>query len=215
VANTISELPREDAAGFAQVVAIYREAIEPSEQKPMAELAANLRDARYEFLVSRSDGGIDAFASLFFPASSTFFLLEYMAVDRRVRSRGNGERMFRAAMALGRTRAPGQACVIEVDQPGGEVKFGNDPGRRITFYRRMGCRVIAGLDYILPLDAMGTPPPMMLLVHGMESETAISSRRVRDWLAVMYCDVYRCALDDPRIETMTSRLSGRLALSAV
>ncbi len=206
--GNIDQLQPGDDEGFAEMVAIYPEAIEPSEQKAPTELAKLLRDPRYVFLVARTGGNITAFAIMFFPRSGGFWLLEYMAVDKTLRSRGQGEEIFRGARAVAQSRSPGLACVLEVDQPGADA----NTLRRLRFYKRVRCRVISGLNYILPLDVAGVPPPMMLLIHGLDDASSIDRETVRDWVTALYTDVYQRAPSDPRIAAMVSRLPDQLSL---
>lgn len=205
----------EDA--FAQLLAIYQAAIAASEQKPAAELGKMRHDPRYRFLVAREGQRVIGFGILNFPTCGSFWLLEYMAVDKRLRSRGVGERIFSAAKQLAETIAGAAPCVLEVDQPSGSAAA-DDESRRLRFYSRLGCRRIEGVDYILPLKATGSPPPMWLLVHGLEDRESLATPEVGEWLRAIYVDVYAQRPDDPRIDVMMSRanaLKGLRLLNAM
>lgn len=199
----IAPLSPDDAAGFDAMFALYEAAIEASERKPRAAIAAYLRDPRCRVLVAREGAEIAAFAMLFFPASARFWLLDYMAVDARLRSQGLGAKMFAAASAEAATRGA-TPCLIEIDQPGAAVSPGNDPAARASFYARLGCRRLADLAYVLPLDVAGTPPPMLLLVHGAAGP--FPKNTVRAWLTALYTEVYDRPADDPRIAAMLRNL---------
>lgn len=195
----IAPLSPDDATGFEGMFALYEAAIEASERKPRAAIAAYLQDARCRVLIARDGDEVAAFAMLFFPASARFWLLDYMAVDARRRSQGLGAQMFAAACAEAAARGA-HPCLIEIDQPGAAVSPGNDPVARAAFYARLGCRRLAGLSYVLPLAVAGPPPPMQILVHG-----AIGPFRkdlVRGWLTALYTEVYDRPADDPRIAAM-------------
>ncbi len=208
-----------DHAAFQQLLRIYQASIEISEQKPVDALAGLLADERYSILVALHGDRVDGFAILFFPGKggpdeSGFWLLEYMAVDGSARSRGTGAALLREAMALGVSRNGGP-CVLEVDQSGAAVSPGNDTARRLRFYAEAGCRRLEGLNYILPLDVAGTPPPMQLLISGSSELTSLPASRVRDWLSIIYRDVYACSPQDPRIDTMMAPLGDRVQLVAL
>jgi GNAT superfamily N-acetyltransferase len=196
-------LAPDDEDAFAQLLAIYKVAIIASEQKSDAELSGMLGNPRYRVLVAREDRRVIGFAILYFPAGGAFWLLEYMAVDQRLRSKRYGERIFAAAKNLAESVIPGAPCVLEVDQSGGK-SADDDASRRLRFYRKLGCRRIEGLAYILPLKAAGTPPPMMLLVHGLEDRESLAAAEVSEWLRAIYVDVYGQRPDDPRVITMMS-----------
>jgi GNAT superfamily N-acetyltransferase len=200
----VQELQAGDGRSLSELLSIYQDAIEPSEQKTADEIAALVGDPRYQILVHRSRDSVDGFAMVFLPDASSFWLLEYMAVKRSKRSSGIGAILFNAAVASAGQRAPGQCGVLEVDRPGAIVAPGNEPDRRLSFYRKLGCVEVLGLRYILPLATAGTPPDMVLLVHGMSRGEDVSRETLRDWLATLYSQVYSCAADDPRIDRMLS-----------
>jgi GNAT superfamily N-acetyltransferase len=196
-----TRLAPDDEDAFQQLLAIYQVAIIASEQKSPAELRAMLANPRYRFLLAREDERVIGFAILYLPDSGAFWLLEYMAVDQSLRSKRYGERIFSAAKELAASAAPGAPCVLEVDQPG-DKSPADDASRRLRFYQRLGCRRIAGLAYILPLEVAGTPPPMMLLVHGIEDREVLAASEVTEWLRAIYVEVYGQRPDDPRINLM-------------
>lgn len=195
-----------------QLITIYQAAIDPSEQKSAAEIAAMLDDPRYAFIASATGGTVTGFSICFFPANADFWLLEYMAVDASARSGGLGEAIFAESYHHGLTRVPGGTMLLEVDQPGQSRNSANDTEARVRFYRRMGCRMVMGLNYILPMDASGTPPPMMLLTYAIPSLNVVSKAHAQNWLTSLYTDVYAKAKDDPRIPLMLSHLPDTLVV---
>jgi hypothetical protein len=207
MASECALLTPEDEAGFAQVLAIYQAAIVASEQKTPAELGEMMRNPRYRVIVTRVGGEVIAFAILFLPTSGSFWLLEYMAVDAHRRSSGEGERIFAAAKALASEIAPGAPCVLEVDQPQSRSLI-EEATRRLRFYRRLGCRRIDDLEYILPLDKAGAPPPMWLLVDGLEGRDTLGAEEVAQWVRAIYVEVYGRQPDDARLFTMLSQADG-------
>jgi len=208
----IDRMSPSDERAIKQLLRIYQSSIEPSEQKSTSELIALVKDPRYHILVSRDGENITGFAMAFVPEHPQFVLLEYMAVDNSLRSRGIGATLLDAAKEVAaECNAP---LLLEVDQPGNAVSPNNDPARRVRFYAERGCKRIANLDYILPLDANGTPPPMWLLVSG--HARSLSRDEMREWLIALYVEVYHRDAGDPRIEMMLAK-SGRqhFALSPI
>ncbi len=199
----IDALHADDAEGFAQLFAIYREAIDPSEQKTEAALRVMLGRETQVFLVARDDVGVQGFAILWLPTGADIWSLEYMAVAPAHRGDGLGARLFLASIAAAR-RPFG---IIEVEAPTGEMER-----RRIAFYARLGCRRLGNIDYLLPLRTHGVPPPMWLLVHGGGAD--VSRKRVDSWLARMFVEIYGESADDPRIVQMLAGEGERVALTS-
>jgi len=191
---------------LAGLISIYQEAIEQSEQKSPSEIMAMLGDKRYAFAVCKSDGLVRGFTISYFPESSNFWLLEYMAVDSHARGKGIGESIFLHAYQYGMQRDPARMCVLEVDKPGDTGSPNNDTRGRFRFYKRLGCRAVEKLNYILPLDTHGAPPPMLLLTYRKPPLDALDKRQLRQWLTTIYQSVYGQSSDDPRIDVMMSHL---------
>ena len=201
--NTVIQLNASDASLVNQFLRIYQSSIEPSEQKTAAQMRALVSDPHYRVHISVEGEKVTGFAMSFIPGRKHFVLLEYMAVDEQLRSRGIGAALFEAASDIAaQYNIP---LVLEVDQPGSPISPGNDTARRLRFYAEHGCRRIVGLDYILPLSAHGSPPPMWLLARGREQ--ALSRSELRDWLTTLYVEVYGQSGTDPRIEAMLSKAS--------
>jgi ribosomal protein S18 acetylase RimI-like enzyme len=205
-AMVIDVLQPNDDAGFAQLFDIYRDAIDPSEQKAEAALRAMLGRETQLLLVAREGGAVIAFAILWLPADADIWSLEYIAVAPSHRGSGLGAEMFRASVAA-TARTFG---IIEVEAPTGELQR-----RRIAFYGRLGCRRLGAIDYQLPLRTNGEPPPMWLLIHGGEAVADVARRGVSDWLSRMYAEIYAEAPDDPRIAQMLADDSERIRLTAL
>ena len=206
----IAVLAQDDRAGFEQMSRIYQRSIELSEQKSAAEIAATVADPQYSVLVLRVNREVRGFAIFCFLASD-IWLLEYLAVDDALRSRGNGTALFLAAKHAADARNPSAQCVLEVDRPAPVAAPGDDRARRLSFYRALGCRRIEGLDYILPLTANGKPPPMMLLVHGLDGPT-LPKAKLAHWLGAIYANVYAQLPGDRRIADMLSSLPEQVPL---
>src|SRR5205823_1477141 len=100
---------------YRQLLSIYEEAIEPSEQKPAGAIAAMLRDKRYSVIVSRTGADVTGLAMAFFPENGKFWLLEYVAVATKLRSTGIGGLLFRKALSVAKSRIGNDPCILEVD----------------------------------------------------------------------------------------------------
>lgn len=214
---TVSIVPLRSAGDprFDAVTAIYRDAIEPSEQKSLQQLRAQIDDDRYACLIAEAAGGeIIGFAITFIPHSKEFWLLEYVAVAGNARSSGLGSALLTAAVAYAAEHAPGAPGILEVDAPRDDLDASSPIRRRLAFYARHGCRLIEGLSYILPLSHAGTPPPMQLLLLAQTPPATLAREDLQRWLATLYSQVYGKPADDPRITTMISPLPPEVRITA-
>jgi GNAT superfamily N-acetyltransferase len=208
----VSELSPDDDSAFMALARIYQDAIEPSEQKSVDELSRMRSDPRYVLLVASSEGAIVGFSIVFAPMHADLWLLEYMAVDKEVRSRGIGALLFAESARTAQARQPGGVGVIELDRPGTSPSPDDLKTKRLAFYGKAGCRALEPLDYILPIERSGVPPPMMLMLQGGRPGATFSREQVRKMLSVLYQEVYGVPLTDPRFVTMLSALPPTLAV---
>lgn len=193
------ELATGDERAFARLVEIYEASLPATERKPVGVLQVMLARDDYRFVVARRGEGIVGFGVVF--VGEEVGLLEYLAVDAAARGAGVGAGLFRECAA--RVGA-GRPMLVEVEEPDdGERQ------RRVAFYRRLGCREVEGLRYILPLP--GGPPPMRILVAGFVAET-VAREAVRRWLVTVYTRVYGQVQEDGRIGRMVAGLSDPVRL---
>lgn len=194
------------ASEFAALMRLYEEAIPASERKAEAQIASMMRDPNYRFLAALLDGALVGFAIAYGFQRERLSLLEYMAVDPAHRSKGIGGRLFHAVTSLFHMAAP---LLLEVDSDGEPSADHAQRAARKRFYRRLGCREIAGLVYILPLGVR--PPQMNLLVHGAGG-TSLERETLRHWLNLLYVEIYDLPPSDPRIAAMIAGLPEKIAL---
>ncbi|MDZ4761524.1 MAG: GNAT family N-acetyltransferase [Alphaproteobacteria bacterium] len=208
---TLQTLAHDDEEGFDRAFAIYRDAIELTEQRTRAELRGLQARPDYRFLVAIRDGAMIGMAASWIPKAWDFWLFEYAAVAPARRGGGVGAALFCASVA---EAGEGRIGLVEVDSASG----GGDAAlkkRRLAFYARQGCRRVEGLDYILPLEAHGTPPPMVLLAHAPEAVRIVTRASVEVWLQRIYLGAYGKPVDDPRIARMVAGLPAQVFLAPI
>jgi len=201
----INLLDPADADGLDSCYAIYRDAILRSEQRPEPEFRALLARTDYRFVVARLDERIVGVAVSWAPAQGDFWLFEYAAVAPEARGMQIGSNLLQASMAI---IGPERIALIEVDADTGS----DEQARRLRFYQRLGARRLRGLDYILPLEAFGTPPPMIMLALTHPGVGAVSVMILEDWIRRIYHEVYGKGLDDPRLAKMIDPLPDQVQL---
>jgi ribosomal protein S18 acetylase RimI-like enzyme len=202
----VCRLSGEAGADFEALFSIYAEALPHREQKNREELRRMLADPAYAFLVARDQQVVVGFAIVYVFPQGDGALLEYMAIARHRRRRGLGAALFQSVVS----RSP-EPLLVEVDAPEPGAADNDTREHRQRFYRRLGCRRIAGLAYILPLPTQGAPPRMDLFLHA-GTPLASSRARLADWLSTIYGNVYHCAADDPRLAGMLAGLPEQIIL---
>jgi GNAT superfamily N-acetyltransferase len=198
---TIRTLAPDDEAGFAAAYAIYADALEKTEQRTRTQMQALLVRPDYRFLVAERDGAMIGMTAAWRPEAGDIWLFEYAAVAPQARGGGVGASLFLACVG---EAGPGRVGLVEVDSDRAGDAAQN--ARRLAFYGRLGCRVIQAVDYLLPLDAFGTPPPMLLLAHAPGAKRSVTREVVETWLRRIYVGAYGKRADDPRIAAMTRSL---------
>ncbi|MTD94373.1 hypothetical protein GIW81_08505 [Hyphomicrobium sp. xq] len=215
MAIAIKALSAGDDRSLAEVIRIYQGAIESSEQKPPEALEAMVGDPRYMVLAALDGARAVGFSISFFPSTKRFWLLEYMAADTAVRSQGLGALLFQETIRRGSERLPHAVCLLEVDRAPAAGSTDDEKWRRLQFYRRQGCLALEPLDYILPLEFAGSPPPMKILVCGADADARFDREWVKNVLASLYTEVYDVPTSDPRFASMTANLPESLELSVL
>jgi GNAT superfamily N-acetyltransferase len=197
---------------FEAAMAIYEAEIPKAEQKTRAQILASLAHPEVHFWAYLRGGDVIGVSIAYAPRAEGVMLLEYLAIAARAQGGGIGSRLFTASFEASRID-PGTLLLIEVDSEDGDVDAAERAVRlkRKQFYRRLGCREVAGFDYILPLEHYGPAPKMNLLVLGME-EDRLETARLQQAVRALYQNVYGCAPDDPRLAAMFAGLEGSLQL---
>lgn len=191
-----------------QAFVLYRDAIERTEQRPEAEFRALAKRPDYRFLGAFDADTLVGVSVAMIPQDADMWLFEYAAVRTDMRGHGIGANLLLATRHIA---GPQRMGLIEVDADRGEAA----QQRRLAFYGRHGCQRLSGLDYLLPLDAFGTPPPMWLLALPPREIRTISVLAVENWLRRIYAQAYGKTLDDPRLATMIDPLPDDVALEAI
>jgi ribosomal protein S18 acetylase RimI-like enzyme len=187
---------------FEALYAIYGESIAPREQKSKADLATMVSKANYRLLLAQDDNSVVGFSIVFVACSESFCLLEYMAVEKSHRGGGLGSELFEETVAAIYRSDGDIPILLEVDSDREPSPDQIQRRRRQNFYRRHGCRRIAGCNYILPLPGENAPPEMDLFVYLSAPAPTIGRAELERWLKLIYRDVYGCSADDPRIAIM-------------
>jgi hypothetical protein len=201
-AEDILPLDATDDRSFEELYRIYVESIPIREQKPKAEIAAMVRRPDYRILLAKRDGRVIGFSVLFLPLREPFGLLEYMAVQAADRDGGVGAALFHRSLQEIASLQGEAPVLLEVDSELSSSPEREILQRRQRFYRRLGCRRVEGLSYLLPLPTEAPPPEMDLLVYVPRSIRSLPKSWLERWLKIVYQEAYGCSPEDARIVRM-------------
>lgn len=206
----IVRLSRDDAKSqlMDDLCAIYTEALPPSEQKPRVDLEDMLANNNYYFYALKNDSIVIGFAIVYSPSNSDYYLLEYMAIDRNIRSGGYGGKLFDSMVEIFHNKH----MVIEIESPYQQSEDHEIRQKRKVFYERHNSKTVDGLNYILPLETGHTPPDMLILIHSGIYNNSIPKEKIQSWLIDIYVSVYGCKEDDKRIGFMLENIPADIAL---
>jgi ribosomal protein S18 acetylase RimI-like enzyme len=184
---------------FEPLIVLYEAAIPARERKPEEAVRAMATSPVHRVGILAEGSALLGFFLLY--VGESLALLEYLAVHAQRRSAGLGASLY----AHARASAAGLPLLVEVDSDREAAPDRALRARRIAFYRRLGCRRLKGLDFILPLPGDGAPPELDLLVDGVEGRR-VDADCAALWLGEIYVGVYGCGGDDPRLRAMIARL---------
>lgn len=195
---------------FDALLQIYTAALPSSERKSAAVLHGMLERPDYEFLVAELDSEVVGFAIIACLSQSHACLLEYMAVKATRRCKGIGAFIF--TKAADSPLVDSRYLILEVEAVQTGAPDSELQSKRRDFYRRLGCRQISGLRYLMPPVTADQPPAMGLFVFRRQLPAQIDREDLRDWLQCLYTDVYGRPREDPRIGKMLSGLPAKIEL---
>jgi len=205
---SFAQLYQPPGAEFDALLRLYEDAIPARERKSGEALRAMIASPDYKVVVTRRSGDLIGFAILL--VGQAMGLLEYMAVDRRQRGGGVGSALYRHCRE--NELSSTLPLLAEVDSDRETAADQHLRARRKQFYRRLGCKQIIGLDYILPLPGTGKPPLMDLLVDSHIPADFAPRAIVAEWLREVYLLAYGCRNDDLRLLTMIKSLPNKVPL---
>ena len=197
----IETLCHQSVNSFDDFYAIYSISFPPSEQKSKEELSRMFDSSSYTIFTAKIETQIVGFCIIFHSVQTSFYLLEYMAIDEAKRSLGIGSKLFLQAMAQTFSKYGIKPILVEIDSAEEKSDEQSLREKRERFYKQHGCRKIEPFDYILAIKNNQIAPPMKLLVYHNSMQNILKSQ-LQEWLEDIYKLVYGCSRDDERIAKM-------------
>ena len=202
-----------NASAFEGFFELYRSSMPKAERKSRSAMQALVGRSDYRVVLLRRIDRLIGYSVTFVPENDNFCLLEYMAVHASFRSGGIGSALFRHTVDMARAGRGDVAVLLEVDSDRGASPDQEIRVRRQTFYQRLGCLRVEGLDYLLPLDTGHPPPQMDLMILPPVDGAVIRRAELGRWLRTVYATVYDQSLADPRIARMIDQLGDPVQLT--
>ena len=198
---------------FEEFYSIYAESIRPSERKSRTQIAEIMMKPDYKILLVKRTDMVVGFSVLFIPTTESFCLIEYIGIHNRFRRLGIGEKLFRYSVEVVKSNRGYIPILLEVDSEREPSDDQLSRRERKRFYKKVGCRRIDRLSYLLPLIGHGKPPEMDLVIYLPGDSPPIRKAQAEQWLKTIYRRVYDCDDDDPRIARMLEPVADPLVLT--
>jgi hypothetical protein len=189
------------AEDFARILL---DSFPPGERDEPAEILRSVEQGVRRCVTAFDGERLIGFAVLLPLRSADAVLLEYLAVERSVRSAGIGGELFdRTVTFLAASSAPPSGLIFEVDPPElAEGAEGVTRRRRIAFYERHGAHLLSRVQgYRVPStdDARELPYLLMWRPLGVEQPTR---EQLRQTVGAVLQEDYGREADDPLVRSV-------------
>ena len=192
------------SSDFHSLVDLYCAAHPASELKPLEQISSMAQRPDYLFLTAHLDGSVVGFAIVNLTPQTNASILEYMGIAEQMRGHGIGQYLFQQITEM--PEVFGRFLLIEVDSDKEPSPLRDENSRRKRFYRNLGCREVASLDYVMPPVTAHAPPAMDIMAFGRPLPKAITKVQLLEWLQSIYVNEYGLQATDIRIEQMLGNL---------
>jgi GNAT superfamily N-acetyltransferase len=198
---------------FESALAILIEGIPASEHLPKRRLAELFAGGDYCLYSLLTDGQVAGAAILYLPPHQAFVLLDYMAIRSDARGLGIGSLLFRNLIDEARSERP-QAhwFLLEVDddrEGPEELRLLNR--RRISFYQRLGAKLLTNFPYRFPSPS-GAEVPMRLMVVPLREASTPSSQDVLTAIGHIFKNIHKREGRDPLLQWIEEEAPAVVAL---
>lgn len=192
-----------DQSHFEAFFKIYSGSIEKSEQKPKNLIEILSKRPDYLIRLVYFGDALAGFTLSYVNVEKKFSLLEYMAVDQKIRSQGLGSKLLADLIAKLAERHL-DWMVLEVDSPQQKAPDQAARIRRVDFYRKNGCLVVEKFNYVLPLPSAPAQLEMKLMLSSINGKKVdhVQSTALREIVQDIYVNVYNCSSSDSRLSKM-------------
>ena len=195
---------------FDKIYAIYEKSFPLSEQKSKEFFRTLFEREDYSTFICQNQDEIEGFTIFYTPLALDFILLEYMAINGNIRSKGLGSKLFQYAISK-LYKVDTKPMLIEIDSTKDSSENWEINNKRADFYRKNGCRIVENFDYILGLKSEYIASKMQLMIYSPNKEH-IEKKNLKRYIEEIYLNVYNRSKDDTNIMKMFENLDENLIL---
>ena len=196
---------------FDKIYAIYEKSFPLSEQKSKEFFRTLFEREDYSIFICQNQNEIEGFTIFYTPIILDFILLEYMAINGNIRSKGLGSKLFQYSISQ-LHKFDTKLILIEIDSTKDGSKNCVINNKRADFYRKNSCKIVENFDYILGLKSEYRASKMELMVY-FPNEKHIEKKNLKRYIQEIYSNVYNRSHDDEDIEKMFENLDENLILN--
>ncbi|MDD2291467.1 MAG: GNAT family N-acetyltransferase [Aliarcobacter sp.] len=196
---------------FDKIYAIYEKSFPLSEQKSKEFFRTLFEREDYSIFICQNQDEIEGFTIFYTPLILDFILLEYMAINGNIRSKGLGSKLFQYSISQ-LHKFDTKPILIEIDSTKDGSKNYEINNKRADFYRKNSCKIVENFDYILGLKSEYRASKMELMVY-FPNEKHIEKKSLKRYIQEIYSNVYNRSHDDEDIEKMFENLDENLILN--
>ncbi len=196
---------------FDKIYAIYEKSFPLSEQKSKEFFRTLFEREDYSIFICQNQDEIEGFTIFYTPLSLDFILLEYMAINGNIRSKGLGSKLFQYSISQ-LHKFDTKPILIEIDSTKDDSKNCAMNNKRADFYRKNSCKIVENFDYILGLKSEYRASKMELMVY-FPNKKHIEKKSLKRYIQEIYSNVYNRSHDDEDIEKMFENLDENLILN--
>ena len=139
-----------------------------------------------------------------------FVLLDYLAVDEKMRQQGLGSRFFRFLAEV--VCLENKSMVLEVEDPA----FGEnhtERKKRVLFYLKNGAFLLQDVPYILPPLDNTTPTHMLLMVYPFKKNPHFTCEEIKRLILFLYSELYNRTEKDVLFKSFINKLPPKIILT--
>jgi GNAT superfamily N-acetyltransferase len=179
---------------FKQSLELYKSSFPPNETRSIEKVVAMLKgDKDYHLFITKNNNYVVGISLLYVFRSLNIGLLDYMAVAPNLQRRGIGKNLFRFTL---------QWCSSQIVNIIGllmEIQKENVPDQRerhirknrISFYARLGAKVLDGVNYLLPSQDNSEPEEMYLMIAPLTEINCLPKSSVIQYVSSLYSTIYQ------------------------
>lgn len=187
------EITYNDNELLKQCFDIYLNYFPPQEIRSLEKTISMIqKDNNYHVIVALQDEKVIGFSFLYLFSSLKFGVLDYIAAIKEFQGKGIGTGIFNFSFhVLGSKIPDGIGLLMEIQKDNVQNSNENEiRKRRIKFYKKLGCKFLNGINYLLPSQIGRNPEEMYLMIKPITNINSLSRNEVSKFVDAIYSKIY-------------------------